>query len=176
MGAWDELDTEIRVTINIPELDDFNNLDDPYGIFEDVRDYVNNVKEAINEGGKDGASQVATIDRSLQQQALQKCKNPSGILASSIEEEEQDEGLVFIVGTIINHIYPMSIEFGRGPVYPIPPKTRLRYYGEGGYLIYPLSAGPADPVPYVQPAYDSTRQIAEQIVFLNVMHRVNDIK
>lgn len=179
MGAWDELDTLITVDAETDDLDDIQNLDDPYGIFEDVIEYAGNLKEAVQTGCYKGADDLATRDRSFQEQALQKCKNPSGILASSINVEDNSSGgdhSEFLIGTDIQHIYPLSIEFGRGEVHPIPPKTRLRFYGEGGYLIYPLMAGKADPVPFVAPAYEKTVDISEKIMLLYIGNEMSKVK
>ena len=69
-------------------------------------------------------------------------------------------------GTRINHIYPMSVEYGRGPVYPIRAKALAFYLN--GELVFRKSVGPAKPRPFVAPAYEVTGQIADEIVLRKI--------
>ena len=175
MGAWDELDTEFTVIVELDDLDKINDLDDPYGIFETVQEYCANLKEAVDYGSKLGIKDLAGRNRSFQEQIiLASCKNPSGMLASSINDEQQDD-YTYLVGTIINHIYPMCLEFGRGPVYPIRAKA-LAFYADSGELIFRKSVGPAKPVPFVAPAYDKADAIAEQIMLAHVGQEMSKVK
>ena len=68
-----------------------------------------------------------------------------------------------MIGTIINHIYPLSVEYGRGPVYPIRAKA-LAFYSDSGELIFRKSVGPAKPRPFVAPAFEKTVDIADEIM------------
>lgn len=172
MGAWDELDTLISVDVDTTDLDDLSNLDDPYGIIKDcVVEEAEKIKKAIDEGSQKGVKFLANFNRSQQQRILQGCKRPEGRLSSSINDEMVTP-YSFLIGTSITEIYPLSIEFGRGPVYPKPPRTRLRFYGEDGYLIYPKMAGPAQARPYVAPAYEDTSEIAEDIMLIEIFKLV----
>ena len=56
----------------------------------------------------------------------------------------------------------MALEYGRGPVYPVEAKALAFYYE--GELIFRKRVGPAKAKPFVAPAYDSTWEIAEDIV------------
>ena len=153
-------------------MDKILDLDDEYGIFDDVKEYCANVKEAIRTGSYKGVDDLATRDRSFQEQYIaKKCKNPTGMLMSSINTKEGNSSgdyFEFIIGTIINHIYPLAVEYGRDEVHPIPPRNRLRFYGEGGYLIYPLMSRKAEPRPFVAPAYDDTLELSEKIMLAYV--------
>lgn len=173
MGAWEELDTEISVELDIDDLDTINTMDDPYGIFEDVQEYCANLKTAIETGSSKGVNDLAIRNRSFQQQIISEvCDNPSGMLVSSIQEEEQNE-YTYLIGTIINHIYPMSVEYGRGPVYPIHAKA-LAFYLDG-VLVFRKSVGPAKPRPFVAPAYEKTYEIAEQIMVDYIGQEISNI-
>ena len=178
MGAWEELDTEISVELELDDLDSVISLEDEYGIFEEVKTYADNLKTAMETGAKKGVKDLAKRDRSFQQQLLaQNCKHPTGMLSSSIQEEEQDE-YTWLIGTTINHIYPMSIEFGRSEVHPYPPKKRLRFYGEGGYLIFPKMSRDtwSTHKPFVAPAYTKTDAITETIMMLYIGQEMSRIK
>lgn len=173
MGAWSELDTEISAEVDTTDLNGIINLDDPYGIFEDTKKGASELIKAIEDGTKRGLEDIAVRNRSFQQQIIaQVCDNPSGMLASSIQEENEDE-YKWIVGTILNHIYPMSVEYGRGPVYPINAKA-LAFYLDG-VLVFRKSVGPAKPRPFVAPAYEKTADISEELMLRWVNHSINDI-
>jgi len=169
MGAWEELDTEIIAETDFDDLDTLLDLDDPYNVFEDLTDIVKDLKNKFDEGTKNGVKSLANFNRSQQQRYLQNCKNPSGRLSTSINDEKKTP-FNFIIGTSIKEIYPLCVELGRGEVHPHPPRTRLRFYGEGGYLIYPLMSAPAKPVPFVAPAYEDTIKKVEEIMVREIGH------
>ena len=169
MGAWDRLDTEITITNDLDDLDSLLDLNDPYNVFEPLTEIVKEHKSNIEEGSRNAVATLANFNRSKQEQYLQKCKNPSGRLATSINDEQQTP-FSFLIGTDIDEIYPFCGEYGRGPVYPHPPKKRLRFYGEGGYLIYPLMSNKAEPVPFVAPAFDDTVEIVDEILIRELGH------
>ena len=167
MGAWDELDTELTVVNDVSALDDIiNECNGEFAdIFQEVIQDAGNLKEAIDEGSQIGLE--ITADRLMSRESRyatdssHRAENSraSGKLASSITVE--GGGYQYTVGTTIDEIYPMSVEYGRGEVHPIPPNTRLRFYGQDGYLIYPLMSAEAPPYPFVQPAYDEVVELVE---------------
>ena len=162
MGAWDELDTQISVNVDTSDIHNASSRLDDFFTAE-IAEYLEDLEEAVEEGSRQGISDLAGRNRSFQQQIINDvCDNPSGMLASSIQEEEQDE-YTYLIGTIINEIYPMSIEYGRGPVYPIRARA-LAFYAPTGELVFRMSAGPSKPRPFVAPAFDRTLDIAENIM------------
>ena len=169
MGAWEELDTEISVIVDNSELDNMvESLNDEDGVFEPLYDIVENLKSGIEEGSKKGVEDLARRNKSFQEQYITKrCKHQTGRLQSSIQEEEIEGGFGYIVGTIIDEVYPMAVEYGRGPVYPINAKA-LAFYADSGELVFRKSVGPADPRPFVAPAYVDTTSIAEEIMLIYV--------
>ena len=167
MGAWEELDTEISAELDLTELDNLLNMNDEYGIFEPIQKVVGDIKTRFTEGTKKAVSELAKKNKSFQEKWINKnCKNPSGMLASSIDIEGNDFSL--IVGTRINHIYPMSIEYGHTDIYPIKAMA-LAFYWEGE-LIFRKHVNPTDPRPFVAPAYDDTEYIAETMLILEIAH------
>ena len=168
MGAWDELDTEISAELELDDLDELLDLDDEYGIFEPLKDIVKNMKTSIENGTKRGVKELANKDRSFQEKWINKnCKNPSGILASSIGYEGDDYSI--IVGTVLSHIYPMSIEYGHREIYPIRAKA-LAFYGEDGELIFRKKVRETEPRPFVAPAYKDVEEITEQLMVYEIAH------
>ena len=166
MGAWSELDTEISVDVDTSDLEKILDLD--ADIFEPVQETVEKLIQNIHDGSKEGVEDISTRNRSFQQQIIMEvCDNPSGMLASSIQEEDINNGYGFIVGTIINHIYPMSVEYGRKGFSAKPPRKALAFY-LNGELVFRKSVGEAKPRPFVAPAYDKTKQIAEEIMLRHI--------
>ena len=169
MGAWEELDTEFNLNIELSDLDTLNEGTGDLGIFDDITD---DLKTKINAGSKRGMSELAKRNVSFQEKWInQNCKNPSGMLASSIDVEEGE--YTAITGTRINDIYPMSIEYGRSAIYPVHAKA-LAFYADNGELIFRKSAGEAKPRPFVAPAYEDTLDIAEEIIGLEIEHELSD--
>lgn len=168
MGAWEELDTEINIEVDTTELDNILGFDDEFGIFDPLKETVEKLITNINDGAKEAANDIASRNKSFQGQIISAvCKNPSGMLASSIQKEEINGGYGFIVGTVINHIYPMALEFGRKPLVPIRAKA-LAFYADSGELIFRKSVGEAPPRPFVAPAYTLTESIADEIVLRKI--------
>lgn len=175
MGAWNELDTEISVELDLTGLD---NLITKYAgdeIFDNVSEYAKVLKKGWETGAKRAVIELSNRNKSFQELYInQKCKNPSGMLASSIQLIKKNP-FTYIVGTNINHIYPMAVEYGRKEVYPIRAKA-LAFYNEDGELIFTKKAGKAKARPFVAPAYQTTDRIAETFVMLEINHVVNRIK
>lgn len=176
MGAWDELDTEISVDNDLTDLDMLLSLDDDYGVFEPLHEIVEDLKSSIEEGTQRGVYELSVKNISFQEKWInQNCKNPSGILATSIIGDEEDDGYTIITGTIINHIYPMSVEYG-ADIYPVTASV-LRFpapddwdgdVDEDGFVYLKEAHPPAHP--FVAPAYDDTVEIAEEIMVTEIGH------
>ncbi len=165
MGAWEELDTEISVDVDTSDLKKILSFDD---VFEPVKETAEKLITNIHDGCKEAVEDISSRDKSFQEQIIaSQCKNPSGMLASSIQKEEINGGYGFIVGTIINHIYPMALEFGRKPLVPVRAKA-LAFYADSGELIFRKSVGAAPPRPFVEPAYEKTEMIAEEILLRKI--------
>lgn len=164
MGAWDELDTEISVDVDTDDLKKILELDD---IFEPVKETAEKLIQNIHDGSKEAVEDIARRNKSFQEQIIAEiCDNPSGMLQSSIQEQPINDGYGFIVGTIINHIYPLCLEFGRDEVYPVRAKA-LAFYLDGE-LVFRKKVGKAEPRPFVAPAYERTDAIAEEIMLRKV--------
>ena len=162
MGAWDRLDTEISVETDTSDLDTAISNCDEY-FTEDIKEYLQDLKKDVEEGSKNAVHDLAVRNRSFQQQIIAEvCTNPSGMLSSSIQEEEVGER-TWLIGTIINHIYPLAVEYARGPVHPIRAKA-LVFYSDSGELIFRKSVGPAKARPFVAPAFEKTVDIADEIM------------
>lgn len=174
MGAWEELDTEISVDNDFTDLEGVLSLDDPYGIFEPVQSEIKGLINKIDTGSKNAVEDLAKRNVSFQEKWINKnCKNPSGVLASSIDMTGGDYS--FITGTRINHIYPMSVEYG-ADIYPVTASV-LKFpapddwdgdVDEDGF-VYLKEAHPK-PHPFVAPAYDDTEDIAETIMISEIGH------
>lgn len=168
MGAWKELDTLIEVENDFTDLDNILSINDEYGIFDPVKEEIQDLKNKIDDGSKRAVYELAKKNVSFQEKWINNnCKNPSGILASSIDYTGDDYS--YITGTRINHIYPMSVEYGHTDIYPIHAKA-LAFYDDSGELIFRKHVKPTNPRPFVAPAYDDAVQITEEIMLLEIGH------
>ena len=122
MGTWDELDTEVNVTLDTVELDELIDFfaNDP--IFEPAVEIAQRYKNGIIEGSKAGAKAIAEVDKSLQELAIATNATMfSNNLLNSIEITKESE-TNYIIGTNITHFYPLCVEKGRREVRPIRAK------------------------------------------------------
>ena len=165
MGAWSELDTEVKVSLDTSELDDLIQFlgEDP--IFRPAVEIAERYKKGIEEGSKVGARKIAETDKSLQELAIATnatFTNANGGLLRSIEIDEKSD-TDYVIGTNITHFYPLCVEKGRGEVRPIRAKA-LHWFTLSGIEIFSQYSSPAPPRPFVKPAYEETNNRAIDIV------------
>ena len=87
MGAWDELDTEISVTVDTTELDELLEICGGSDIYEPLEASVNRLKKGLTDGSKEAVRDIARRNKSFQEQIINfVCDNPSGRLMSSMAE------------------------------------------------------------------------------------------
>ena len=175
MGAWSELDTEVEVIFNDKNIESAISTLDDDELFEDVTDYLKKLRTAFDTGSKQAVEDISKRNRSFQQQIISEvCDNPTGMLSSSINIERKSE-YSYLIGTIINHIYPMSLEKGRKGFGAIRAKA-LAFYASNGALIFRKRVGPAKPRPFVAPAYRKTKSIARGIVVRKIGENLKKVK
>ena len=168
MGAWSELDTTIKAELDFKDLDELINLPDDIGIYAPLKEAAKQMKKQFQDGAKRGVDEIAKRNISFQEKWINKnCKNPSGMLASSIGMTGSDYSIT--TGTIINDVYPMSIEYGHREIYPVHAKA-LAFYADSGELIFRKKVSATEPRPFVAPAYDDTDKISETIMMLEIAH------
>ena len=164
MGAWEELDVKVEIEFDTNDIDNAIEICDEY-FTEDVKEQLETLKNVYDTAGKKASKDIATRVRSFQQQFitdLDEHPYASGMLGSSITEEQEDD-TTWIIGTRINHIYPMAVEYGRKEIVPINAKV-LFFYALSGEPVFTTRVGPAEPRPYVQPAYEKADAIADELV------------
>lgn len=172
MGAWKQLDTTIEAKFDLTDLDRIIGMNDPYGIYEPFKQIAKQLKKQFQKGAKKGVEEIAKRNISFQEKWINKnCKNPSGMLASSIGKTGSDYSIT--TGTRINDVYPMSIEYGHKEIYPVKAKA-LAFYDDSGELIFRKKVRATKPRPFVAPAYDDTDKIAEKIMMLEIAHAGTD--
>ena len=163
MGAWDELDTNVNVIVDTSQLDALIDLLGDNPVFKPAVDIAEKFKKGIQEGSKEGASKIANRIKSLQE--LMIAGNGSifnGDLLKSIEIEEEGD-YSYVVGTNIEHFYPLCVEFGRSEVRPIRAKV-LHWFTLSGDEVFSKYSSPAPPRPFVKPAFEETNNRAVDIV------------
>ena len=189
MGAWDELDIEISAENDTLELENLiTELDDSEfaDIFEPAKNIAEGFLQAIEDGTDAGLEIIASKISAVEKREIGDTdKHPysQGILETSIDYEEQGNG--YLIGTSINHIYPMSVEYG-ADIYPKKASV-LRVHesqvidwdgkpDEEGYFYFKEAHIPARP--FVQPAYDEVVGLIENEgygVFREVCKRMDSV-
>ena len=163
MGTWNELDTDITVSLDTSELDELMQSlgDDP--VFEPAIQLAQRYKKGIKNGAKQGAEEIAKRNKSLQELAIATNATMASMnLLNSIEIEKKSD-TSYLVGTTIAHFYPLCIEKGRGSVRPIRAKV-LHWFTLSGTEVFSMYSSPAPPRPFVKPAYEQTQSEAREIV------------
>lgn len=166
MGAWDELDTKVNVSLDTSELDELIQLLNGDPIFQPAIEIAERYKKGIEEGSKLGAKTIAETDKSLQELAIASNATfttaENGGLLRSIEIEDESD-ISYVVGTNITHFYPLCVEKGRGEVRPVYKKF-LHWFTLSGVEVFSKYSSPAPPRPFVKPAFEETSQRAVDIV------------
>ena len=180
MGAWEELDIFVGATTDVSELDNLieecNSDSDFADIFEGAIQEAEALKTAIEEGTEQGLDITASKIISIEQtEILDTGKHPysQGILGSSIYKEEEGEG--WLIGTRINHIYPMSVEYG-ADIFPVTAKM-LKFQLITGEIIFAPYVH-QEPKPFVEPAYERIVGLIESEgfgVFRSVCEKIDNL-
>ena len=155
MGVWDELDIGVEVELDTSDLDNAINIVGNNEYFADIlNDELNQLKEELNQKSDELATQLAEDAKSLQQATIS-LNNAisSGALYDSIEVED-DGDRRYLIGTTINHFYPLVVEKGRGAVVPVRAKV-LHFFTKSGDEVFTRYSKPFPGKPYVEPAYQS---------------------
>lgn len=163
MGSWDELDIRVSVELDTSELDNAISIVSGNEYFADIiGDELEKKREDLNKNSDKLAEQLAEKGKSLQQLAI----GMNGTIAShdllnSIEIEDDGERS-YLVGTTINHFYPLIIEKGRGGVVPVRAKV-LHFFTQSGNEVFTKYSKPFQGKPYVEPAYQQLLSEANSI-------------
>ena len=169
-GPWhdvEELYTNIKVTTDTSDLDQIINMDwgdaEINQIMSPLVKRAKKYKSQIEKGAEKGVKELADRDRSLQELALALHGNIfSGKLIQNIKVKEISKR-EYNIGPNVAHFYPLCIEFGRGPVYPIR-FGFLHWTTLGGEEVYAKKAGPSEPYPFVKPAFEDIDREAESVI------------
>lgn len=162
MGTWDELDIELSVENDVSGLDDIITEclgSDFAEVFEPAIQTAEDLKDAIDEGSQLGLEIISEMTKDTESNEISdESKHPytQGILASSIQIEGSD--YTYTIGTNLNHIYPMSVEYG-ADIYPTE-KSVLKFQVKSGDIIFaPYVHIPARP--FVEPTFERTKRLID---------------
>lgn len=162
MGVWDELDIGVSVELDTTELDNAISIVSGNEYFTDIGDELEKLREDLNKNSDELAEQLAERGKSLQQLAIGTNGTiASGDLLNSIEVENDGERS-YLVGTTINHFYPLVVEKGRGAVVPVRARY-LHFFTQSGDEVFTKYSKPFPGKPYVEPAYQQLLSEADSI-------------
>ena len=166
-----EITTTWNVKVTDDELDksiDLLNNDKILSVAGDeVLERLNTAKNELENLGHEVAKSIGETQKSYQERFIQMNGTiRTGMMLNSTEITEDGTGTVHVGNTassIDGFPYPLAIEHGRGPVYPINAKV-LRWFGDGGEPVFRRSAGPAKARPFVAPSQEYTLDDVDKIV------------
>ena len=134
---------------------------------DDVLQRLTNAKSELEGLATPVSQAIAETQKSYQEQFIRMNQSvKTGMMLNSTEITEDGMGTVHIGNTassVDGFPYPLSIEYGRGPVYPVEKKV-LRWFGDNGEPIFRKSAGPAKAKPFVEPSQENTLEDVDKIV------------
>lgn len=157
VSKYPALDITVESEIDTSALDDLmDELDGFQGVFEPALQKAQAYKKAMQDGEKQGLDVLGGfIVGEEQEQILDVGKHPysQSILGTSIVHRLKDHSVT--IGNTINHIYPMSVEFGAD----IYPKTKkfLKFQTKDGDIVFARESHPK-PHPFVEPTAEVTKQ------------------
>ena len=156
MGAWEELDRIFSAEAETEGLDNLieecSSDSEFIDIFAPAIEQAEAWKTAIEEGVQQGLDVTGGKLVSAEQTEIEDTgKHPysQGILGTSIYME--GDGNSRLIGTRINHIYPMSVEYG-ADIYP-KNATKLKFQTLDGNIVFANEVH-QEPKPFVEPAFE----------------------
>ena len=180
MGAWEELDREILLDSSTDDLDslieELSSDSEFADIFEPAIKQTEAYKKAFEDGCEQGMEVIAqNLVAKEQKEIGDTSKHPysQGILETTIVAEGDVNK--YLIGTTINHIYPMSVEFG-ADIYPTTKKF-LKFQTLDGDIIFTKEAH-TKPHPFVEPAWEDLTSKIERSgfgVFRSVCDKMNQV-
>lgn len=171
----EELMTDVEVLIDTSELDEiietFGSLgasSEVSNLFKPLVDMASDIKKGVESGAKDGAKKVGERLKSLQEMYIALNGSiVSGDLLSSIKNRKLDE-YRWRIGTDIAHFYPLTIEFGRGPVRPVNKPFLQFKIGDQWIRTKFVRDTYTTHTPFVEPAFNVVVEEAEEIVWMAI--------
>ena len=134
---------------------------------EEVLERLLTAKNNLENLGHEVAKSIGETQKSYQEQFIQMNGTiKTGMMLNSTEITEDGMGTVHVGNTassVDGFPYPLAIETGRGPVYPINAKV-LRWFDDGGNPVFARSVGPAKARPFVAPSQEYTLDDVDKIV------------
>ena len=171
MAFIPEITTTWNVTVHDEKLEDAIKLAESDKLIStagsDVLDRLHKTKNDLETMGHDVAKSISETQKSYQEQFIRMNGTiRSRKMLNSIEVTEDGMGTVHVGNTAFSDEgfpYPLSIEHGRGPVYPVKAKL-LRWWDKNGDVVFAKSAGPAKARPFVAPSQEYTLDDVDKIV------------
>lgn len=161
---------ELQIKVNLET--DFNSIEnlnlsssdsEVDDILDEIKNMFLNVKSDVEQGLEEGMQTIAETIKGLQEKYI-KINNSisTGALLNSINIEKIGK-YEYLIGTSIEDIYPLTIEYGRDEVRPKSAKV-LRWYNKSGDVVFSYYSSATKPKPFVQPSFDDIENEVENIL------------
>lgn len=157
MGTWDELNNTYHVDVETDGIDEMiNSLNEGElsDLFSDAVTALETMKTELTKGASDCIEEIGNLDRSFQEFYINSNASVvTGALLNSIDSTSLDDN-TYEVGTLIEHFYPLCVEFGRGEVRPV--NAKILHWVQDGKDVFSMYSSPSTPKPFAQPAFNDT--------------------
>lgn len=147
-----DLETRIKIEMKTDQIDSAINLCKSNSLFGEIGDMISEFKENVTNAAQEGLREAAEDNQDLQTMFITINKSiVKGSLIQSIVVNEESETSFTIVPEAD---YANIVENGRGEVHPV--SARVLHWVDYGEDIFRMYSGPAQPKPFVEPAFERT--------------------
>jgi len=155
-----DLGTIVKVEVSTDSINSAIDLCDDSEIFGDLGSILFNLKTDIELAAEDGLKTLAENNKSYQEDFISSNGSivTGGLINSIMVDETSDKE--YYIGTFLDYAY--YVEYGRGPVVPVTAK--VLHFEIDGEDIFTHYSGPAEPRPFVAPAFEKTESEAISVI------------
>lgn len=147
-----ELENIITVDLIMDSLESAIEETNSNPLFSEIGEMLYELQDKISESVEDGLNKAAEDNADLMKMFITINRSIiTGGLIESIQVEEESE---FSFRIAPEADYAEFVEDGRGDVYPV--SARCLHWVSYGEEIFRMHSGPADPRPFVEPAFERT--------------------
>lgn len=147
-----DLENIITVDLQMESLESAIEEANNNPLFSEIAETLTEFQDKISEAVEDGLNQAAEDNRDLQKMFI--TMNRSIITGGLIESIEVNEEYEYSFSIAPEVDYADFVENGRGDVYPV--SARCLHWVDYGEDVFRMHSGPADPRPFVEPAFERT--------------------
>lgn len=147
-----DLETRIKIEMKTDQIDSAINLCKSNSLFGEIGDMISEFKENVTNAAQEGLREAAEDNQDLQTMfiTINKSIVKGGLIQSIVVNEESETSFTIVPEAD----YANIVENGREEVHPV--SARVLHWVDYGEDIFRMYSGPAQPKPFVEPAFERT--------------------